>query len=140
MITVTSTISISQDEIEERFIRSPGPGGQKVNKVESAVQLRFDAASSPALARDVYERLARLAGRRMTRQGVIVITAKRFRSQDKNRADALARLIAMIAKAAIEPKRRKPTRPGAGARQRRLEAKRRRSALKKGRAQGEDPD
>ncbi len=114
--------------------------GYNVNKVESAVQLRFNAAASPALARDVFERLARLAGRRMTRQGVIVITAKRFRSQDKNRADALARLIAMIAKAAIEPKRRKPTRPGAGARQRRLDAKRRRSALKKGRAQGEDPD
>ena len=131
MIRVTDSISLSEDEIEEQFIRAPGPGGQNVNKVASAVQLRFDAAKSPALSVQMRARLARLAGRRMTRDGVVVITARRFRSQDRNRQDALQRLIDLIRTAATPPRTRRPTRPSAASRRKLLASKRRHGDLKK---------
>ena len=140
MITVTDSIFLSDDEIKERFIRAPGPGGQNVNKTESAVQLRFDAANSPALSAAVFRRLVSLAGRRMTRDGVIVLTANRFRHQEQNRRDALERLVKLIRQAAVEPKRRRPTRPTASSRQRRLDAKHNRSNLKKGRTKADPLD
>ena len=133
MIDVTESIALADSEIEEHFIRSPGPGGQKVNKTESAVQLRFDARRSAALSNAVFLRLKTLAGRRMTRDGVMVITANRFRTQERNRADALDRLVALIREAAIPPKYRRPTKPSKAAKQRRLDGKRRQSGLKKDR-------
>mgnify|MGYP001292767469 CR=1 FL=1 len=140
MITVTPTIAIDEGEIKERFIRSPGPGGQKVNKSESAVQLRFNAQQSPGLSKAVFQRLKALAGRRMNRQGIIVITANRFRFQERNRQDALDRLIELIKKAAIEPKRRKPTKPSQRSNQRRLDTKRRQGDVKKGRGMVDEDD
>jgi ribosome-associated protein len=133
MIPVTSSISIDEHEIEERFIRSPGSGGQKVNKTESAVQLRFDARTSPSLSNAVFLRLKPLAGRRMTKDGVIVITANRFRTQDLNRKDAMDRLVALIREAAAPPRYRRPTKPTKGSKRRRLDSKRRQSDTKKGR-------
>ncbi len=140
MIEITPSITLSEDEIEERFIRAPGPGGQNVNKVETAVQLRFDAAHSPGLPAAVCRRLARLAGSRMTRDGVIVLTANRFRSQQQNRRDARERLVDLIRQAAIAPKRRRPTMPSRAARQRRLDAKRRRGAAKSRRGRVDERD
>lgn len=131
MIEVTPTIHIALSELEETFIRSPGSGGQKVNKTESAVQLRFDARKSPALTNAVYLRLKPLAGRRMTKDGVIVITANQFRTQELNRRDALDRLIALIRAAAKPPAHRRPTKPSKAAKKRRLDSKRRQSNLKK---------
>jgi ribosome-associated protein len=131
MIEITPSISIGENEIVEQFIRSPGSGGQKVNKTESAVQLRFDARMSPALSNAVFLRLKPLAGRRMTKDGVVVITANQFRTQELNRRDALDRLIALIRAAATPPKHRRPTKPSKGAKQRRLDGKRRQSNLKK---------
>ena len=133
MIRITPSISIDESEIEEHFIRAPGPGGQKVNKTETAVQLRFNARTSPSLSNAIFLRLKRLAGRRMTRDGVIVITAKQFRTQGKNRRDALDRLIEMIRDAAVPPTYRRRTKPSKVAKQRRLESKRHRSDIKKGR-------
>ena len=130
MIRVTPTISIDEREIEESFIRSSGPGGQNVNKLATAVQLRFDVRRSPALPDDVRARLERLAGRRLTRDGVLIITAQQYRTQERNRQDALDRLLAMIREAAVRPVPRRPTKPTAGSRKRRLEGKRRRSAIK----------
>jgi ribosome-associated protein len=131
VIRITRTIAIDEDEIEEEFVRASGPGGQNVNKVATAVVLRFDAASSPALSDAVRERLRRLAGKRMTRDGVIVIRARRYRTQERNRKDALERLVALIRRAAERPKRRRPTRPTAAAREKRLSSKRRRSEAKR---------
>ncbi len=131
MLQVTENIALAEDEIEEQFIRAPGPGGQNVNKVASAVQLRFNAAASPALGPALLKRLALLAGRRMTGDGVIVLTASRFRSQEQNRKDARQRLMALIREAATPPKPRRPTRTPRASKRRRLESKRQRSGLKK---------
>ena len=129
-ISITHDLSIDENEIGESFILSSGPGGQNVNKVASAVQLRFDARHSPSLPEAVRERLERLGGQRVSQDGVLVITARRFRSQERNRADALERLVALIRRAATPPLRRRPTRPSAASRERRLDAKARRARLK----------
>src|SRR5215831_5904060 len=130
MIHITDAISIDESELSESFVTASGPGGQNVNKVSSAVQLRFDARRSPSLPDGVRERLYKLAGRRMTAEGVIVISAARFRSQPRNRADARARLVALIRAAAEPPALRRPTKPPRAAKERRREEKRRRSAVK----------
>ncbi|HEY6994755.1 MAG TPA: alternative ribosome rescue aminoacyl-tRNA hydrolase ArfB [Xanthobacteraceae bacterium] len=130
MIRVTSTITIDEDELEERFIRASGPGGQNVNKLASAVQLRFDVRGSPNLPDDVRTRLERLAGKRLTHAGVLVISAQRHRTQERNRQDARERLVELIARAAVAPAPRRATKPSAGARERRLESKKRRAAVK----------
>ena len=130
MIPVTHFIAIDENEISETFVRSSGPGGQHVNTTSSAVQLRFDARNSPNLPEDVRLRLGRIAGQRMTRDGVIVITAEAHRSQVRNREDALQRLIALIRQASIRPAIRRPTKPTLASKKRRLDAKARRSSVK----------
>ena len=130
MIRVTPSISIAERELEEHFIRAPGPGGQNVNKLASAVELRFDVRRSQSLPEDVRARLERLAGSRLTRDGVLVIDAHRHRTQARNRQDARARLIELIRRAAVAPRPRRATKPTAGSRERRLESKKRRAAIK----------
>ncbi|HKZ97662.1 MAG TPA: alternative ribosome rescue aminoacyl-tRNA hydrolase ArfB [Hyphomicrobiaceae bacterium] len=140
MLRVTETVSIAERELEERFIRASGPGGQNVNKVATAVELRFDVRQSGALAEPVRRRLERLAGRRMTEDGVLVIRAERFRTQDRNRADARARLVALVRQALVGPKRRIATRPTAASVRRRAEAKRHRAKVKRLRRAKPAPD
>jgi len=130
MIRITDQIALDEGELVESFIRSSGPGGQNVNKLATAVQLRFDVRRSPSLTDEVRARLERLAGRRLTRDGVLVITAQNHRTQERNRADALDRLIALIREAAVRPIPRRPTKPTKASRVRRLESKKRRGGIK----------
>jgi len=130
MIEVTSSIKIDESEIQLDFIRASGPGGQNVNKVASSVQLWFDVRNSPSLEPDVKERLIRLAGSRVTEGGVLIIEAKRYRTQEVNRQDAIQRLIAWIQKAAVPAKPRHVTRPSGASRARRLREKRKKSEIK----------
>ncbi len=133
MIRVTETILIPEGEIRERFIRSSGPGGQNINKVATAVQLRFDVRNSPSLPDAVRERLVRLAGRRMTGEGMLIIEARRFRTRERNREDARERLAGLIRKAAEPARLRRETRPTRKSRERRLEFKHQRSRVKQSR-------
>jgi ribosome-associated protein len=130
MIRITDRISIDEAELAESFIRASGPGGQNVNKLSSAVQLRFDVRHSPSLPDSVRARLERLAGRRLTREGVLVITAQRHRTQERNRADARERLIELVREAATPPVQRRPTRPTRASKERRIESKKRRATIK----------
>ena len=129
-IVVNERISLADNEVSEQFVRSPGPGGQNVNKLATAVQLRFDASGSQSIPDDIRERLIEIAGSRATKHGEIVIDAHRFRTRERNREDALERLVSLVRRAATVEKPRKPTRPSAASRRRRLEDKRRRSQLK----------
>ncbi len=134
MISITTTIAFDEVDIEERFIHSSGPGGQNVNKVATAVQLRFNARNSAQLTEAMRERLRKLAGRRMTIDGILVIVARRFRTQERNRQDARERLEELLHRAAIVPERRRPTRTPASSRAKRLDSKRRRGTVKQGRS------
>ncbi len=138
MIRVTDNISIAEHELEERFIRSSGPGGQNVNKLSTAVQLRFDVRHSPSLPDGMRPRLERLAGKRLTRDGILVITAQRHRTQERNRQDALDRLLELIRNAAVAPVKRRPTKPTKASRERRIEGKKRRASIKQWRRSGAD--
>ena len=131
MIRVTDQIGIDESEIEESFVRSSGPGGQNVNKLSTAVQLRFDVRRSPSLPNDVAIRLMRLAGSRMTKDGVLVIIAQNHRTQERNRAEARERLVDLVAAAAVKPVPRRATKPTKASRQKRLEGKKHRSVIKR---------
>lgn len=130
MIRITPSLSIDERELTESFIRASGPGGQNVNKLATAVELRFDAARSPSLDPDTLARLKRIAGRRMTDGGILIIKSQNFRTQERNRAEALSRLVDLIRRASLSQKARRPTKPTLASKQRRLRAKIRRSAIK----------
>jgi len=130
MIEITKSIAIDEGELEFEFVRSPGPGGQNVNKVSTAAQLRFDITATASLSDDVKQRLAKLAGRRVTADGVLIIQAHRYRTQGKNRQDALDRFVDLVRLAAVPPKVRRKTKPSAAAKRRRLDNKRRTSLAK----------
>jgi ribosome-associated protein len=134
LVHVTPRIAIEESELDERFVLASGPGGQNVNKVATAVQLRFNVAHSPSLPDDVRMRLRTLAGRRLTKDGVLVIDGRQFRTQERNRADARERLFALIRAAAVAPIKRRKTRPPFAAKKKRLEGKAKRGALKRNRA------
>ena len=134
MLQISPTLAIPDQELEERFVRSSGPGGQNVNKVSTAVELRFDVARSPSLPEAVRERLLARRDRRITDEGVLVLSAQRFRTQDRNREDARERLAAVIAAALVAPKKRVATKPTKGSKERRLGAKRERSTVKRHRS------
>lgn len=138
MIQITPHVAIRESEIQEDFIRSSGPGGQNVNKVASAVQLRFNVARSPSLPEDVKQRLWKLAGTRVNADGILIIEAKRYRTQSRNRDDAMDRLVALIKRATESPKRRIKTKPTRASRERRLDTKRRRGEIK--RLRGKKPE
>ncbi|WP_333793196.1 alternative ribosome rescue aminoacyl-tRNA hydrolase ArfB [Hyphomicrobium sp.] len=131
MLEISKSLSIDERELEERFIRASGPGGQNVNKVSTAVELRFDVGHSPSLPEAVRQRLMRLAGRRLTDEGVLVIRAERFRTQERNREDARARLVDLVRAALPQPKTRIATKPSRAAKARRVDAKVRRGSVKK---------
>ena len=131
MIQITPAISIDESEIETSYVQASGPGGQNVNKVATAVQLRFDAAHSPSLPDDVRQRLIKLAGKRVNKDGILVIDARQYRTQERNKEDALQRLTDLIRKAAKKPKHRRKTKPSREAKMRRLEAKKQHSQIKR---------
>ena len=131
MLQITPTLTIPDDELTFTFVRSSGPGGQNVNKVATATQLRFDVRNSPSLPEEVKARLIKLAGYRMTQDGILVVEAKRYRTQEQNRSDAEQRLVTLIQKALVRPKRRRSTRPSAASQARRIESKKRRGRIKR---------
>lgn len=140
MLEVTPTLAIDESELSERFVRASGPGGQNVNKVSTAVELKFDAAHSPALTDEALERLRTLAGTRMTADGVLVIDARRHRTQAQNRVDARERLADLLRQALVKPRRRRKTRPTPGSVERRIQSKQKRGETKRGRGNAGSDD